>query len=310
MDNIKHYDIIIIGSGPAGLTAAIYSARANLKTLVLAGDSFGGQLMTTTLVENYPGFVKGVVGPELMTTMIKQAQNQGAELIYKTATKVDFSDKEKKLVSTAEADYTASAVVIATGSSPRTLDIPGEKEFWGKGVSTCATCDGAFYKDKTVAVVGGGDSAMEEAIFLTRFAKKVYVIHRRDEFRASKVMQDRLFENEKIKVIWNTEVKEILGGSTVTELKIFNNRKNTISSLQVDGLFLAIGHIPNSQIFEGQVDSDERGYIMVTDHTHTSVEGVFVSGDVHDHHYQQAITAAGMGSMAAIDAEKWLAAQK
>lgn len=301
---MNKHDVIIIGSGPAGLTAAIYNARARFDTLVVAGQQFGGQLMSTTLVENYPGFADGVDGPKLMMEMVKQAENQGAKMLYRFADRVDFSGEEKIVYADGE-EYRAPMVIIAVGSSPRTLGIPGEKEYWGKGVSTCATCDAAFYRDKVVAVVGGGDSAAEESTFLTRFAKKVYLIHRRDELRASKAMQDRVFADEKIEVLWNTEIREVRGDQKVNSLALFNNKSGEESELEVDGFFLAIGHEPNSQLLQGQVEMDEDGFVMVKDHTRTSVEGVFVCGDVYDHRYQQAITAAGMGCMAAMDAEKW-----
>ena len=304
----EKYDVVIIGSGPAGLTAAIYSARARLKTVVIAGQEFGGQLMGTTLVENFPGFPEGIMGPELMMNMVKQAENQGAQLVYKLASSVSVSDDEK-VVTADGIEYEAKAVIVSVGSSPRKLDIPGEKEFWGKGVSTCATCDGAFYKDKVVAVVGGGDSAAEEVTFLTKFVSKAYLIVRRDEMRASKAMQERVHADPKIEVIWNSEVKEVVGKDSVDSLAVYNNKEDSMSELEVDGIFLAIGHIPNSQLLADQVELDEMGFVKVSDRTMTSVPGVFVSGDVHDHHYQQAITAAGMGCMSAIDAERWLASQ-
>lgn len=304
-------DVVIIGSGPAGLTAAIYSARARLDTVLIAGVEFGGQLMTTSLVENFPGFKEGIMGPELMMNMVDQAKNQGAEVVYKYANKVDFSGELKKVWSDSGEEYEAKAVIIAAGSSPRRLNIPGEKEYWGKGVSTCATCDGAFYRDKVVAVVGGGDSAMEESTFLTRFAKKVYVIHRRDQLRASAAMQERAKSNEKIQFIWNTEVLEVIGEGVVKSLKLKDIVEDKESTLQVDGMFLAIGHLPNSDFLKGHVELDEKGYVKVKEGSkcETSVEGVFVSGDIHDAHYEQAITAAGMGCMAAMDAEKWLASK-
>lgn len=297
--------LIIIGSGPAGLTAAIYSARADLKPIVLAGEQFGGQLMSTTDVENFPGFPEGVKGPELMMNMIKQAERFGAVMKYQSVSKVELEGEIKKVYAGNEI-YESTAVIIATGASPRKLNIPGEDKFWGKGVSTCATCDAAFYREKVVAVIGGGDSAMEEATFLTKFAKKVFVIHRRDTFRASKIMVERTLNNPKVEVIWNTEVKEVLGSGKVEKLKLWNVLENKESELIVDGFFLAIGHIPNTGYLEGQLETDEQGYIKVTDHTKTSLEGVFVGGDVQDHHYRQAITASAMGCMAAMDTEKWL----
>lgn len=298
-------EVIIIGSGPAGLTAAIYNARADLKPLVFTGLKWGGQLMDTTEVENFPGFPEGIIGPELMQNMINQAKKFGTELAYKDVTKVDFSGKIKKVWAGAE-EYQSKVVIIATGSTPKKLNIESESRLWGKGVSSCATCDGAFYKEKTVAVIGGGDSAMEEANFLTRFANKVYLIHRRDEFRASQIMQDRVQNNKKIEILWNSEVKEVLGEENVTGLKIFNNKKNIENEVAVDGMFLAIGHVPTTKFLENAVELDEQGFILVKENTQTSVVGVFVAGDVKDHRYQQAITAAGMGCMAALDVEKYL----
>lgn len=299
------HNVIIVGSGPAGLTAAIYTARANINPLVFAGLEFGGQLMTTTDVENFPGFPEGIVGPELMQNMVKQAERFGATLKHQNVSKVDFSGDTKK-VWVGDDEYEAKSVILATGASPRKLGLESEEAFWGKGVSSCATCDGAFYKDKVVAVIGGGDSAMEEATFLTRFASKVYVIHRRDEFRASKIMQERVLENEKIEVLWNSEVLEVLGDDVVTGVKLKNTESGEESEIKTDGFFLAIGHIPNTKFLGDAVELDDQGYIVVKDKTHTSVDGVFVGGDVNDHRYRQAITAAGMGCMAALDLEKWL----
>ncbi|KXK10001.1 MAG: Thioredoxin reductase [candidate division WS6 bacterium OLB21] len=300
------HNVVIIGSGPAGLTAAIYLARANLKPVVIAGLEFGGQLMNTTEVENFPGFPEGIMGPELMQKMLKQAERFGAEIKFINADKVDFSSDEKKVYS-GEQVFNARSIVLATGASPKKLNLESESKYWGKGVSSCATCDGAFYKGKVVAVVGGGDSAMEEALFLTRFASKVYVIHRRNEFRASQIMQDRVLKHEKIEPIWDSEVVEVLGNENiVTGLRLKNIQTSKESELSVDGMFLGIGHIPTTSFLQGSVDLDEQGYIKVSDNTHTNIEGVFVAGDVHDHKYRQAITAAGMGCMAALDVEKWL----
>lgn len=299
-------DLIIIGSGPAGLTAAIYAARANLKPIVFAGLEFGGQLMGTTLVENFPGFVDGIDGPVLMQNMMKQAEKYGAKIEYINVESVEFNTPIKKVVAAGK-EYQARAVIIATGASARKLGIESEAKYWGRGVSTCATCDGAFYKEKVVAVVGGGDSAIEEATFITRFASKVYLIVRRNELRASQIMQDKIKANPKVEIIWNSEVKEVLGdGKLVNALKLFNNSENKESELKVDGLFLAIGHIPNTKIFQGILDLDEEGYLIVKDNTKTKYEGVFVAGDVKDRSYRQAITAAGMGCMAALDAERFL----
>lgn len=303
------YEVIIIGSGPAGLTAAIYNARADLKPLVLAGQEFGGQLMGTTEVENFPGFPEGVMGPQLMQNMIKQAEKFGAEIKFETATKVELKGQVKK-VWVGDKEYSAKAIIIASGSSSRRLNVPGENEYWGKGVSTCATCDAAFYRGKTVAVIGGGDSAMEEANFLTKFADKVFLIHRRAEFKASKIMQERALNNSKIEVIWNTEIKEIKGDLTVNKLVLHNSKNNEDAELAVDGMFLAIGHIPNTEYLGNEIEKDESGFIAAVNHTNTNIDGVFVAGDVHDHHYQQAITAAGMGCMAAIDVEKWLSSKE
>lgn len=305
-------DVIIIGAGPAGLTAAIYTARANLKPLVIGGVSWGGQLMNTTDVENYPGFPEGIMGPELMSKFLKQAERFGAEIKYNDVTKVELEGEIKK-VYVGEDVYESKAVIIATGAEPKKLDLESEEEYWGKGVSSCATCDGAFYKEKVVSVIGGGDSAAEEANFLTRFASKVYLVVRKDEMRASKIMVDRVLKNEKIEVLWNTEVKEVLGdGNVVTGLKISNNKENVDSEVKLDGMFLAIGHIPLSGIFKEDVDVDDNSYIKTatSNTSYTNVEGVFVAGDVHDSKYRQAVTASGMGCMAAIDVERWLEAQE
>lgn len=303
-------EVIIIGSGPAGLTAAIYAARAGLKPILFAGLEFGGQLMTTTLVENYPGFPEGIQGPELMQNMMKQAVNLGSKIVYQLIDKVELTQEVKKVWSNGE-EYQAKSIIIATGASARKLNIESERKYWGKGVSSCATCDGAFYRERIVAVVGGGDSAVEEATFLTRFAKKVYIIHRRDQLRASKAMQERAMNNEKIEILWNKEVLEILGdGNVVTGVKLIDNKEKKEEIVDINGFFLGIGHIPNTSIFKGQLDLDEEGFINVTEDTLTSIEGVFVAGDVKDHKYRQAITAAGMGCMASLDCEKWLAVQE
>ena len=302
----KIHNVIILGSGPAGLTAGIYTARADLDPLIIAGLEYGGQLMNTTEVENFPGFPDGIMGPDLMQNMMKQAEKFGATYIYENATGVDFSGKIKKIY-VGEKEFQTRSVILALGSSPRKLNIPGEDKFYGKGVSVCATCDAAFYREKVVAVVGGGDSAMEEANFLTKFASKVYVVHRRGEFRASKAMQKKVLENKKIEVLWNSEVREVLGDGLVNGIKVFNNVNNKEKVVSVDGLFLAIGHIPNTQFLQGKIELDDAGYIVAKDNTKTSVEGVFVAGDVQDYRYQQAITASGLGAMAALDLEKWLA---
>lgn len=303
MDEIN--EVIIIGSGPAGLTAALYAARARLSPLVIAGSIWGGQLMTTTIVENYPGFPEGINGPDLMENMRKQAENFGAKIINVDVTKVNLNQDIKE-VFVGDTMYRAKVVILATGASPRLLNIPGENEFWAKGVSSCATCDGAFFRNKVVAVVGGGDSAIEEASFLTRFATKVYVIHRRDEFRASKIMQERLTTDPKIEVILNTEIKEVLGSTKVQALKLFNKESNSESELAVDGLFLAIGHIPNTAFLDEQLKLNPEKYLIADNGVYTGIDGVFVAGDVEDHVYRQAITAAGAGCKAAISAERWL----
>jgi len=300
-------EIIIIGSGPAGLTAAIYLARADLKPKVFMGLEYGGQLMSTTEVENYPGFPDGIDGPVLMQNMIKQAEKFGAELVYESIEKVDFSGKDKIVINQSGKSYSAKAVIIATGASAAKLGIPGESEFWGKGVSCCATCDGAFYRGKTVAVIGGGDTAMEDASFLTKFAQKVYIIHRRDQLRASKAMQNEIMKNPKIEILWNTNVLEVLGEEKVNALIIKNSQTAKESRIEIDGMFLAIGHNPTTQYLKDEVQLDDNGYVVVKENTRTSVDGVFVAGDVRDARYKQAITAAGMGCMAALDCEKWIA---
>lgn len=301
-------NLIIIGSGPAGLTAAIYAARANLNPVIISGYQFGGQLMLTTEVENYPGFEEGVMGPDLMHKMRKQAERFGAKFIDKNATKVNFTNQTEKLVFIEDEVISAKAVIIATGASARWLEVPGEEKFKGRGVSTCATCDGAFFKDKVVAIIGGGDSAMEEALFLTRFAKKVYIIHRRDEFRASKIMQDKVFSNEKIEIIWNSVITEMKGDQRLSSVVLESTTDKSQKELELDGVFIAIGHTPNTEFLEGQIKLNEQGYIDAQgdNKTLTNIDGVFVAGDVFDYRYRQAITAAGSGCKAALDAEKYL----
>ena len=297
--------MIILGSGPAGYTAALYAARANLKPLVLKGIESGGQLMLTTDVENYPGFPEGILGPELMELMEKQAARFDAEMLHQAATRVDLSERPFRVWSGDE-ELRARALIIATGASARMLGVPGERELLGHGVSTCATCDGFFFRGQELAVVGGGDSAMEEALFLTRFATKVTVIHRREELRASKIMQDRAFANEKIGFLWNTVVDEVMGNGQVRALRLRDAKTGEPRDLEVGGLFVAIGHDPNTDVLRGQVDM-QNGYIVVQEPTtKTSVQGVFAAGDVVDHIYRQAVTAAGMGCKAAIDAERFL----
>ena len=301
-------NIIIIGSGPAGLTSAIYSSRANLSPLVFEGAQPGGQLTITTDVENYPGFSDGIMGPDLMNEFREQAQRFGADCQFKTVDKVDFSGNTFRIWCGKE-EYNSKAVIISTGASAKLLGIESEKELMGYGVSACATCDGFFYKDKKVLVVGGGDSAMEEATFLTKFAKEVVIIHRREEFRASKIMVDRALSNPKINVYWNSIISEIIGNKQdgVSGVMIEDSVKGDLREEKCDGVFMAIGHTPNSQLFEGYLELDSNGYIKTQpDSTKTSIEGVFACGDVQDHIYRQAITAAGTGCMAAIEAERWI----
>jgi thioredoxin reductase (NADPH) len=301
-------NVIIIGSGPAGHTAALYAARANLKPLVLKGIESGGQLMLTTDVENYPGFPEGVLGPELMELMEKQASRFEAEMLHQAATRVDLSTRPFGVWSGDE-ELRTQSVIVATGATPRMLGIPGEQHLLGHGVSTCATCDGFFFRGKELLVVGGGDSALEEALFLTRFATKVTVVHRRDSLRASKIMQDRAFANDKIEFAWNSVVEEVLGDGAVTGARVTDTRTGASSQLEAAGLFVAIGHTPNTALFEDQLEMSQ-GYIVVREPTtHTSVDGVFAAGDVVDFVYRQAITAAGMGCQAAMDAERFLEAQ-
>ena len=302
------YDVIIIGSGPAGLTAAIYTTRANLKTLVIAGGKWGGQLMLTTIVDNYPGFAEGIQGPDLMLAIRKQAERFGTEFVDEDFTEGDLSLSPFK-IKAGKKTFGGKTVIIATGADTKWLDVPGEKEKIGKGVSSCAPCDAFFFKNKKVIVVGGGDSAMEEALVLTNFAESVNIVYRGEILRASQIMQDKAKKNPKIKFIFNTEVTKILGEEKVTEVEFKNNKTNEISKMDLDGVFVAIGHIPNTKVFRG-IELDERDYIKVRDHTKTNIEGVFVAGDVHDSHYRQAVTAAGFGCMAALEADHWLRGQE
>ncbi len=304
MDDVR--DVLIIGSGPAGYTAALYAARADLRPLVLKGLEAGGQLMLTTDVENYPGFADGIMGPELMEQMEKQASRFGAEILAVHVSVVDLSSRPF-LVQAGDQTWHAKTVIIATGASARWLGVPGEDKLRGRGVSACATCDGFFFRDRELIVVGGGDTAMEEATFLTKFASRVTIVHRRSEFRASKVMQTRALENPKIDVSWNTTVEEILGEDAVTGVRLRDEQTGEVTERRTDGVFMAIGHDPNTSLFTGQLDADDEGYLRVREpRTTTNVPGVFAAGDVTDRIYRQAVTAAGQGCKAAIDAERYL----
>jgi len=301
-------DVVVLGSGPAGLTAAIYAARAELKPLVLEGTQPGGQLTITTDVDNFPGFENGIMGPELMDIMKKQAARFGTEFEQVTVDRVEL-DGDVKTLYAGKKEYRCRALIISTGATARWLDLESEDKLKGYGVSACATCDGFFFKEKVIAVVGGGDSAVEEATFLTKFGSKVYMIHRRDELRASKAMQARAFANDKLEMVWNSTVDEVLGSpeTGLTGVKLKNTSTGELSDLECQGLFIAIGHDPNTKIFKGQLDMDENGYLLIeSGGTNTNIPGVFAAGDVSDHVYRQAITAAGMGCMAALNAEKFL----
>ena len=305
----KHFDVAIVGSGPAGYTASIYTSRAKLKTIIISGSLPGGQLMTTTEVENFPGFPNGITGPELMINMQQQSERFGTKIEVDEVTSVDFKIRPFKIY-TGSAEYLADSVLISTGASPRKLGLKSEGDFSGRGVSYCATCDGPFFRNQEIIVVGGGDTALEEATFLTKFGKSVKIVHRRDELRASKILQERAFENPKIEFIWNSAVVNIEGQSKVDAVTIKDINTGNETVINAGGLFVAIGHEPNTAVFKGQIDLDERGYILLNNNTKTNIEGVFAAGDVHDHRYRQAITAAGFGCMAALDIEKWLSETK
>lgn len=302
------YDIAIIGSGPAGYTAAIYAARANLRTLVLQGEEVGGQLMITSEVENYPGFNDGILGPEMMEKFEAQAKRFGAEMVMRNVVRVDFSAQPFRLW-TDKTEYQAQAVIVATGASAKWLGLPNEQRLQGRGVSGCATCDGFFFRGKEIAVVGGGDTAMEEALFLTKYASHVHLLHRRETFRASKIMQQRVRNHEKITIHANVAVEDVLGENSVEGVLLRDIKTGATETLNVQGFFVAIGHQPNTDLFKDVLDMDEHGYLRPHQHTMSSVPGVFIAGDVADHRYRQAVTAAGDGCRAAIDAERWLEAQ-
>ena len=303
-------DLIIIGGGPAGYTAALYAARANLEPAVIEGFQWGGQLMITSDVENYPGYAEGVLGPEMMKDFRRQAERFGAEFVSDDVTRVDFSEQPFRIW-VGEEEYRSEAVIIATGADARKLGLPSEQRLQARGVSYCAVCDAAFFREKEIVVVGGGDSAMEEAIFLTKFADKVTLVHRREEFRASQIMEDRARANDKIEFVTNAVVEEVLGENSVTGVTIRDVNTDETTELPADGLFVAIGHDPNTKLFVGQLELDDAGYIVTNPgSTQTSIEGVFAGGDVVDHTYRQAVTAAGMGCMTALDAERWLAARE
>ena len=299
------FDVVIIGAGPSGYTAGIYCSRAGYDTLILSGILPGGQLVNTTEVENYPGFENGIMGPDLMIDMRKQCQRMGTTIVDDEVVDVDFRRKPFKVL-TASEEYEGKAVIIATGANPRKIGLEGEQTFGGKGVSYCATCDGPFFRNQELVVVGGGDSAIEEATFLTKFATTVHLVHRRKELRASKVMQERAMNNEKIKFHWDSQVVDIKGDQKMQQVVLKNVETNEEKTLDVGGLFVAIGHEPNTKLFKNQIDLDDEGYIALKEKTHTNIEGVFAAGDVHDRNYRQAITAAGFGCMAAIDVDKYL----
>lgn len=308
-ENNSHYEVLIIGSGPAGYTAGVYCARAKLRTIIISGMLPGGQLMTTSEVENYPGFPSGIFGPELMMNMRQQAERFGSNIVDDEVIEVNFKTYPF-YIKTHSSQYTSNSVIICTGASPRKLGIDSEIKFAGRGVSYCATCDGPFFKGEDIVVVGGGDTALEEATFLTKFGKSVKIIHRRESLRASKILQEKAFENSKIEFIWNSVVTKIEGESKVAKVFIKNLKEGSERTINAGGLFVAIGHEPNTNIFRNQIHLDDKGYIKLSNHTQTNIEGVFAAGDVHDFRYRQAITAAGYGCMAALDVEKWLTESK
>jgi thioredoxin reductase (NADPH) len=304
-------EVVIVGSGPSGLTAAVYTARANLRPLVIEGLAAGGQLMLTTDVENYPGFPEGIMGPDLMQRFREQAERFGAEFVTADADSVDLTSGRPFTVRVGQDEHTAKSIIVSTGASALMLGLPNEQRLLGHGVSTCATCDGFFFREQEIAVVGGGDTAIEEALFLTKFASSVTVVHRRDELRASKVMQDRAFANPKIGFRWNSVVEDVIGDTKLEGARLRDTKTGETTDIALTGMFVAIGHTPNTDLFKGQLDLDDNGYIRIEPgSTRTSVEGVFAAGDVADHVYRQAITAAGTGCQAAIDAERWLAEQE
>ena len=304
-DPKEHAKVLVIGAGPSGLSAALYAARAELKPIVLTGMTMGGQVAITHIVENYPGFPEGLPGPELGELFKAQAERFGAQVVYDSATEVDFSERPFQ-VKTYNKEYTADTVIISTGATARTLEVPGEQEFTGRGVSYCGTCDGSFFKDKEVVVVGGGDSALEEGSFLTRYATKVTVVHRRDELRASPILQKRAMDNPKVSFVWDTVVDAIEGEDSVTRVQLENMKTGERSQFDTDGVFIFVGHTPNTELFQGKLDLDEAGYVVVNKYMETSVPGVFAAGEVADPHFRQVITSAGMGAAAAIQATRYL----
>jgi len=305
----ESWDVVIIGSGPSALTAGIYTTRGAASTLIIAGDKWGGQLMLTTEVDNFPGFPNGIQGPELMQNMRSQVERFGAEIVTQRATEINV-DSSPFVIKTSDKEYKANSIILATGADTRWTGVPGEEKLRGRGVSSCAPCDAPFFKDKKVAVIGGGDAAMEEATVLTKYASEVFLIHRRDSFKASQAMQKKVLENPKIKVIWDTEIREFVGEQKLEKIKLFNKKTNEESEVDFQGAFVAIGHVPSTEIFKGKINLDEKGYILRSNHDRfdmlTNIEGVFVAGDVHDYHFRQAITASAYGCMAGMETLKYL----